>query len=374
MMVICRHATAPYFTNSDQGQLLPFLGWDLAAPFLNGWMGVDLFFVLSGFLIGRQLFSAGSDTFYPAFAIRRLMRIAPAYLVIIALVLLGAFPGHVVAQQSLITSVPYHLMFMQDLLPSTIVPAFWSLGVEMKFYLAAPILVAVVVRLKHRRSAVTVLVLLGLLAPTLRAVIASSAPMPMDYLAYFQTLRSPFLMCWEGLFFGMAIAAARLSRDPSSFGKRRPKRPMLILVVLSVAGIGMAGILMDDGVTFFEAVFVPLAAAVCFSLIVYSLVERPISLGPKTQLIVSWGSRLAYSAYLVHMPLIPLTEHIVRSIEGVGAPQPMISVVVLTMATIPAALLLWYCVERPGIRLGRAWSSRIAPTSTIAAQRVAEIT
>ncbi|HEY9137153.1 MAG TPA: acyltransferase, partial [Terriglobus sp.] len=54
----------------------------------HGWMGVDLFFVLSGYLIGRQLvkpYLRGSRPSLKEFYLRRAFRILPAYLAVVAL-------------------------------------------------------------------------------------------------------------------------------------------------------------------------------------------------------------------------------------------------------------------------------------------------
>src|SRR5690242_16458410 len=58
---------------------------------INGWCGVDLFFVLSGFLIARQLLAGDTVAhFYK----KRFMRIAPMYYIVLTLVCLGLFPGY----------------------------------------------------------------------------------------------------------------------------------------------------------------------------------------------------------------------------------------------------------------------------------------
>ncbi|TIT79874.1 MAG: acyltransferase, partial [Mesorhizobium sp.] len=95
----------------------------LQTIFLNGWVGVDLFFVLSGYLIARHLLRAGVGS--PDFRIgrylaMRALRIVPAYFAVLALVVAGAFPLFGVAPERLALRVVYHLVFLQDYLPSDI--------------------------------------------------------------------------------------------------------------------------------------------------------------------------------------------------------------------------------------------------------------
>jgi peptidoglycan/LPS O-acetylase OafA/YrhL len=179
---------------------------------LNGWVGVDLFFVLSGFLIARQLLreiGASGTLDLPRFLLRRGLRIVPAYAAVLALVVLGAFPLYAVNPDNLGLRTVYHLVFLQDYLPADINVVYWSLGVEEKFYLAAPLIVfAIAGAAGARYRAWLLLGGLFLLAPALRAVTFAGLPLPLDYETFFRSLRSPFHACLEPLVLGVAIAVA----------------------------------------------------------------------------------------------------------------------------------------------------------------------
>ena len=123
---------------------------------VNGWVGVDLFLVLSGYLITRHLTGAGvgGDGFsYGRYVSLRALRIVPAYLASIALVLAGIFPLYRADASNVVASVGWHILFLQDYLPSNINVVLWSLGVEAKFYLAAPFLLTIVLASPSRRQA-----------------------------------------------------------------------------------------------------------------------------------------------------------------------------------------------------------------------------
>jgi len=138
----------------------------------NGWMGVDLFFVLSGFLItGILLDSKGSPRYFRNFYARRTLRIFPLYYGVLAVVFL-LLPLTPVARAGLETARPHQAwlwlygtnlaVYWHDwgyLNPYPIQLAhFWSLAVEEHFYLVWPL----VVHLSSRRGLVRIsLVVIG---------------------------------------------------------------------------------------------------------------------------------------------------------------------------------------------------------------------
>ncbi|HEX4022200.1 MAG TPA: acyltransferase [Acidobacteriaceae bacterium] len=102
-----------------------------------GWLGVNLFFVLSGFLItGILLDTRQNITYFRPFYIRRILRIVPAYLFCIAILLvLGKMHG------SGLAICLFYLTNLMTLHPFVGYGVFWSLSVEEQFYAVWPAIV-----------------------------------------------------------------------------------------------------------------------------------------------------------------------------------------------------------------------------------------
>jgi peptidoglycan/LPS O-acetylase OafA/YrhL len=116
--------------------------------FRIGWMGVDLFFVISGLVISLSAFSMleKSSAFYLEFAAHRLSRIVPLYYATCLFFLMFISP-EILFQSGALKNIGAHLLFIHNMNESyqgAIDGSNWSLGVEMQFYvfimLCAPLL------------------------------------------------------------------------------------------------------------------------------------------------------------------------------------------------------------------------------------------
>src|SRR5579862_636212 len=131
-----------------------------------GWLGVNLFFVLSGFLItGILLDTKGKPSYFRQFYLRRSLRILPAYLAtLIALILVR----YIQLPQTIVA-----LLFLANYMTALGIPGgygpLWSLSVEEQFYLLWPALVAKV----SVRALTAVCIVLCLVEPLLRWLDAS---------------------------------------------------------------------------------------------------------------------------------------------------------------------------------------------------------
>lgn len=125
----------------------------IVKTFSFGWMGVDLFFVLSGFLIGSVLFiNKVSNKYFSVFYVRRFVRIVPNYFLLLVLYFfimqIPFFKNSTfLADSGVIPFWSYFLMLhniymgMACSLGNSSLSVTWSIGIEEQFYLIAPVVV-----------------------------------------------------------------------------------------------------------------------------------------------------------------------------------------------------------------------------------------
>jgi peptidoglycan/LPS O-acetylase OafA/YrhL len=348
ILVLFRHGERAI--HADVGQPQTFL----QAVFMNGWVGVDVFFVLSGYLIARHLLNAGiaSGRFeFRRYVVMRALRIVPAYAAVMALIVAGAFPFYTLAPDNLARRILYHVLFLQDYLPSDINVAFWSLGVEEKFYLLAPPLIVVLLRCRTAWLTGGLLLLLFALPAAMRAAVFFWLDEGIDYRQFFPLFRSPFHMTLEGLVMGLGIAVAQNAGYVRT--SRRSGLPLLSVATMVLLGwLGTHDLMAEIGV--FDVTLQPVLVAVLAGLMTLGAVQlagTPMWFTRPVRAL----SRLSYSLYLVHLPLIPM----VTALAAPGGWFGFWSLYLL--ASLWAATLLHFLVERPFLlwkdRVGRGESA-----------------
>lgn len=114
---------------------LHYIPFVLRSFFVHGPIGVDLFYVLSGFFIGTAVMKSSFEPI--GYCTRRLRRIVPAYYFSILVTIVLIAPYFVVSIEGL-KHTALHLLFAHNLTPfahGSINGAYWTLGVEMQFYI-----------------------------------------------------------------------------------------------------------------------------------------------------------------------------------------------------------------------------------------------
>jgi peptidoglycan/LPS O-acetylase OafA/YrhL len=226
LVIICH-----YVADSSHAPL-GFVGDHLFTILRLGWSGVDLFFVLSGFLIGGILLdSRNAPNYFRTFYLRRVHRILPVYYswIFLYVLLVGICvysslrpvimtpPGIALASQDLAV-VPKYLLFVQNVLYSPrpfewqwfIVT--WSLAIEEQFYLIAPPLI----RWVSQRILMVILCLTVVATPVLRYV-------SFVYFPHFDHFSQFAMPCRaDALSLGILAALAWRSNAVRSFLERNP--------------------------------------------------------------------------------------------------------------------------------------------------------
>ena len=214
--------------------------------FAFGWSGVDLFFVLSGFLIGGILLDVcASPRYFRTFYLRRLFRIVPIYYLWVGVyLLLTIFAGPFLKRHALGSTGPEVrlqvialLLFVQNfgvrysspLAVAWFLPA-WSLAVEEQFYLIAPL----IIRLFSRASLYWLLAAVIGMAPILRVWIRYHLPVHPDSLSLAYTL-----MPCRADALAIGILTALLWRNPAFRIWLPSHKPALY----ALGGVLLAGIL-----------------------------------------------------------------------------------------------------------------------------------
>jgi peptidoglycan/LPS O-acetylase OafA/YrhL len=328
-------------------------------PFSGGFVGVDVFFVISGFLITDILMREHSTTgrvsilgFYG----RRVRRILPASaLVVVTTVIaayyfLGFLTGNDVAVAATWTAVfaaNIHFGFVDtDYFGSRLPPSpllhMWSLGVEEQFYLVWPglfLLLVLIVRGTHHRHA---------LAAALVAIIAASFAWSVFQTgadptwAYF----SPFTRACE-LGLGALIAVV----GPAINRKLKPRWAAELLALCGLTGIASSALLLNSSTPYPGALIACpvvstalLIAAGCTDS--RTLVGRCLSLRP-----MQWFGARSYSLYLWHWPILTIAaQSLMSHLSGWQTTG-------LLLLTILASTLSYRLVENP-IRHARSLAAR----------------
>lgn len=310
-------------------------------PFFGncGWAGVDLFFLLSGFLIGSQLIrsvhaTGGVD--FKRFYFKRSFRILPAFLVTLALYQWWPDFREATSMQSTWRFLTFTMNFEPG---KSAFSHAWSLCVEEHFYLVFPLLVALPWR-KIRFSPLAVVPFVVAAGMILRYVLWS------DGAVFSGAIYRPTYCRLDGLMFGATLAFIR-ERSPAAWEKFM-RRPWLLFVggLLAVAaGLWLYLPLQTPGLG--AAVFTFPLISLGFGLLVASALAPQFWLANAHIPGASFVAALAYTLYLTHKQMIHLATLSVKSpIEG-----PFATLAVSAFYIVAAACILRFGVEEPALTL-----------------------
>lgn len=322
----------------------------------GGYVGVDVFFVISGFLITQVLLrdlapdedgKPRGRIRYRTFYMRRLRRLGPALLVTLLGTLAAGYvivpPEHYQmlgeAAVAALFSVSNILFWAQSGYfdsDATLKPLLhtWSLAVEEQVYLVWPAALAVLMLRAGRRATLAALGVLSVVSLMTAEVFLARAPSAVFFLMPFRF----FEFAFGG---ALALTGARLTAGPSSH-------------VASFAGLAL---ILGAALTFDKSSRFPGLAALipCLgaALLIWSsssgLGNRLLALAP-----VRYVGRISYSLYLVHWPLVSLYTF------AHGTPRTWFEVTSLTATALALGAALYHLVEAPFRRSGPEDAFRVS--------------
>jgi peptidoglycan/LPS O-acetylase OafA/YrhL len=332
--------------------------------FRGGFFGVDIFFVISGYLITSLLASEyakeaeahggrGSISI-PGFYARRARRILPAALTVLLAVVVA---GDLLLNELRVAQIRHDALwavffgsnvnfirqatdyFGAASVSSSPFQHYWSLAVEEQFYLVWPLLFLLVARLTFLGTAVrwrarvaTAAAFIG--AGSLAWSVVATARRPGA--AYFST----FTRAWE-LALGALIGIA-------ATGATRLPRPLARTASAAAVGLFVTACAVVGSTTPFPGAAALLPTAAAALLIVGGLTDRAplpnraLCVGP-----LRFLGRISYSVYLWHWPLVVFAAALYPRLSKTVQMRLLILLV-----TVAVAALSFYLVEQPGRRIG----------------------
>lgn len=310
------------------------------APWITGgFTGVDIFFVISGYLIGGHIFSEVRESKFSflRFYQRRAKRILPALYVVLAFVLLAAMvllsPSETVkAMQSAIAAIlsAANIAFWKTTVyfapASGMHPLImtWSLGVEEQFYLVIPLLMVILARIRRKWILPAILTVCAL-SFMLACYELGSAPKNVFYLLPERA--------WElGVGVGLAVA---------EFPARRFRLSPPLTQLTSLVGLGLVlapMFLIDSNTPFPGATALPsvLGTAMIIAVPTSWINRRLLSLSP-----LVFVGKVSYSFYLWHWPLLTFLR------ISAGDMPPKLDAYLSITTAFAAAVLSYYFIEQP---------------------------
>ena len=314
--------------------------------------GVPLFFVVSAFSLaygyaGKLSTKAETAEFY----LRRVMRIAPLYYVAVLaqLAIIKATGGAMPSAGDIALSFGFLFNLSPEMVDG-IAPASWSIGVEMLFYAAFPLVLALATTLPRAVVLTAAFAALGIAY----TIMTSRLKLNPSFIVHGLVFNLPY--------FGFGLIAFQL------FGQTPQRHGRLLIaggLALLVVAWATAPVFTRPGAGVYKNVLYMFAWGAPFAVLSLGMALRPPAwLSNRcTQFLgkVSFGVYLAHPQVILALKHLGVYDLILRAPGGSGVTFPL-AVLVTAAFVVPLAWGLYVFVETPGIQLGRRIAQRLALT------------
>jgi peptidoglycan/LPS O-acetylase OafA/YrhL len=310
-----------------------------------GWLGVDLFFVLSGFLITNIILVEKEDpNFLKKFYIRRVLRIFPLYYLFL-IIFLWILPSLGIAKNELkyytsnqawLWTYLQNWKFSFDLAPDAkLMTHLWSLGVEEQFYLLWPLTI-ILVKSKRALIAIMLSLVAGLIFT--RFILWSNHYENFNYTTLYTFTR------FDGIFLGSTLALLYNYR-PGLITK------LFTFIVLGLAAINFIFYFSNNsdypyfafvGYTTFCTLFVLLLNEILNN---NHIINRIFN----NRVLIFFG-KVSYGFYLFHWPIFVFSQpYVSKWLKGFsleGRPLQLLTATLATLLGLLISILTYFTIER----------------------------
>jgi peptidoglycan/LPS O-acetylase OafA/YrhL len=299
-----------------------------------GWIGVDIFFVLSGFLIGTIILNrCAQPGFFKSFYIRRAARIVPIYFAVVIFALTAA----AMTQGQLWSDRPYP-MAVYATFTTNIAYAIWqgggvwlkptwTLAVEEQFYLILPALIFVTPR--------------KLLPSLLIALWLSATGLRLWFGIEHQAAAEVLLPCrMDLLLAGVLVALLHGKHDLG----RHLRALRLMPIAMLVATFSLKAVF---GFPAF-LIFGPALLSIAIASFILAILNGAPEGGRLRNPLLCWFGQISYGLYLVHQPISGLLHGVlVNQVPDVGSPAQIAVTLLAVAVSIGVAAASWRWFESP---------------------------
>jgi peptidoglycan/LPS O-acetylase OafA/YrhL len=318
-----------------------------------GWIAVDMFFVLSGYLVGNLILDKmHNDNFFVVFYVRRICRTLPIYFMSVLLIaaVLSAFNGTAWLDNDISFPVWSYFSFTQTFFMASteqigahwLAPT-WTLAVEEHFYLLAPMTFFFVPR--KYLAGVLIVVAAGAVGCRI-AVHVFNVGNPTAAHVLLPGI-ADVLIC--GLLAALASKTDYVRRGNLDYALRIT--PILLVILLALLGLIEGR--NRPGFEILSPLVVSLASAVFLLSVVRNAPEAERFRGH----VLRFFGRTSYAVYLTHLPVLGLMHGLILNARPdiADTRQWLVTIAALPVCVL-VSWLLTKVVEEPITRYGRSWS------------------
>ncbi len=322
-----------------------------------GWIGVDLFFVLSGVLIGNQIFSSiqtNSKFLISTFIFRRILRTVPNYLIVVLFYWIFLEFRDAVTLPDLWKVLTFTTNLV--LITGTALSYTWSLCIEEQFYLILPIIFILFIQLKSLKLTWILIALFIIIGIILRGYIWFHYIHGTEYtnnlnfrqFSIYQTMIYFFTPCrLDELIIGVSIAI--LKNFHSSIWQKLTSNGNLSFTIGILCTIPTVLLIYYKHYTLIATIISYPILGISFGLLVISALS-PNSFLYKTNIpLTPTIAKLSFAIYLVEKPINHFIISIINNRHLFSSNIAIFSTA--TICVLISAWLLFICIETPFIRL-----------------------